>query len=321
MKDGRITVIQSDDLLRTLPIESVEGITIIGNGQMTTPCISECLKRGISIQYYSPKGSYFGKLSSTKHVNTKRQRLQVRLTEDKTFALTLSKIILQAKLNNQIVLLRRYQRNSKIHVNEEINTIKRLKDKISSGKDLPEISGYEGNAARAYFKGLNNLINVSEFKFNGRNRRPPKDPFNSLLSFGYTILLNDIYGAIESRGLNPYFAFLHQDREKHPTLSSDLIEEWRPIIVDSIAMALINGREISIENFYRDKATRGVYFTKEGLKKYILKIEKRLDTSMRYLNYIDYPVSFRRAIDMQVLQLCKAIEEKDPNLYQPVIIR
>jgi len=267
------------------------------------------------------KRSYFGKLSSTKHVNTKRQRLQVRLTEDKTFALTLSKIILQAKLNNQIVLLRRYQRNSKIHVNEEINTIKRLKDKISLGKDLPEISGYEGNAARAYFKGLNNLINVSEFKFNGRNRRPPKDPFNSLLSFGYTILMNDIYGAIESRGLNPYFAFLHQDREKHPTLSSDLIEEWRPIIVDSIAMALINGREISIENFYRDKATRGVYFTKEGLKKYILKIEKRLDTSMRYLNYIDYPVSFRRAIDMQVLQLCKAIEEKDPNLYQPVIIR
>ena len=321
MKDGRITVIQSDDLLRTLPIESVEGITIIGNGQMTTPCIGECLKRGISIQYYSSKGAYFGKLSSTKHVNTKRQRLQVRLTEDKTFALTLSKIILQAKLNNQIVLLRRYQRNSKIHVNEEINTIKRLKDKISYGKDLPEISGYEGNAARAYFKGLNNLINVSEFKFNGRNRRPPKDPFNSLLSFGYTILLNDIYGAIESRGLNPYFAFLHQDREKHPTLSSDLIEEWRPIIVDSIAMALINGREISIENFYRDKATRGVYFTKEGLKKYILKIEKRLDTSMRYLNYIDYPVSFRRAIDMQVLQLCKAIEEKDPNLYQPVIIR
>ena len=321
MKDGRITVIQSDDLLRTLPIESVEGITIIGNGQMTTPCIGECLKRGISIQYYSSKGAYFGKLSSTKHVNTKRQRLQVRLTEDKAFVLTLSKIILQAKLNNQIVLLRRYQRNSKIHVNEEINTIKRLKDKISSGKDLPEISGYEGNAARAYFKGLNNLINVSEFKFNGRNRRPPKDPFNSLLSFGYTILLNDIYGAIESRGLNPYFAFLHQDREKHPTLSSDLIEEWRPIIVDSIAMALINGREISIENFYRDKATRGVYFTKEGLKKYILKIEKRLDTSMRYLNYIDYPVSFRRAIDMQVLQLCKAIEEKDPNLYQPVIIR
>ena len=288
---------------------------------MTTPCIGECLKRGISIQYYSSKGAYFGKLSSTKHVNTKRQRLQVRLTEDKTFALTLSKIILQAKLNNQIVLLRRYQRNSKIYVDEEINTIKRLKDKISSGKDLPEISGYEGNAARAYFKGLNNLINVSEFKFNGRNRRPPKDPFNSLLSFGYTILLNDIYGAIESRGLNPYFAFLHQDREKHPTLSSDLIEEWRPIIVDSIAMALINGREISIENFYRDKATRGVYFTKEGLKKYILKIEKRLDTSMRYLNYIDYPVSFRRAIDMQVLQLCKAIEEKDPNLYQPVIIR
>ena len=321
MKDGRITVIQSDDLLRTLPIESVEGITIIGNGQITTSCIGECLKRGISIQYYSSKGAYFGKLSSTKHVNTKRQRLQVRLTEDKTFALTLSKIILQAKLNNQIVLLRRYQRNSKIHVNEEINTIKRLKDKISLGKDLPEISGYEGNAARAYFKGLNNLINVSEFKFNGRNRRPPKDPFNSLLSFGYTILLNDIYGAIESRGLNPYFAFLHQDREKHPTLSSDLIEEWRPIIVDSIAMALINGREISIENFYRDKATRGVYFTKEGLKKYILKIEKRLDTSMRYLNYIDYPVSFRRAIDMQVLQLCKAIEEKDPNLYQPVIIR
>jgi CRISPR-associated protein Cas1 len=319
--NGRIKVEYVDGLLRTLPIESVEGITIMGNAQVTTNCIGECLRRGIHIQYYSSKGLYYGKLSSTQHVNTKRQRAQITLTEDKEFSLALAKIILKAKINNQIVLLRRYRKKTNIEAEEQIRLMKILHYKVDKATTIAEATGYEGSAARAYFKGLNLVVNVPGFNFTGRNRKPPRDRFNSMLSLGYALVMNDVYGAIEGRGLNPYFGFIHQDKEKHPTLASDLMEEWRAVIVDSVVMSLINGHEIAAKNFYFDEETKGVFFDKKGLKIFLTKIEKRLNTSTKYLSYLDYSVSFRKGIDMQALQLCKAIEEKSPELYQPVLIR
>lgn len=321
VEKGRVQVKHGDGMLHSLPIEKVEGITIIGNAQVSTRCIGQCLQKGIAIQYYSSKGSYFGKLSSTQHVNTKRQKLQAKLTEDAGFAIKIAKIIITAKINNQTVLLRRYQRTAASDVSTEVAFLIALKPKISAAKNLTEILGYEGSAARAYYAGLSKLISVEEFKFNGRSRRPPKDPFNSMLSLGYAIVMNEIYGAIEGRGLNPYFGFIHQDIEKHPTLSSDLIEEWRAVIVDSLVMSLVNRYEIDIGNFYSYENTEGVFIDKDGLKVFISKIEKRLEVSTKYLTYINYPVSFRRAIDLQVLQLCKAIENNDATFYKPIAIR
>lgn len=319
--NGRIEVKERSGLLRTLPIENIDGITIMGNAQITTQCIGECLRRGISVQYYSSKGAYFGKLSSTKHVNTKRQKTQARLSDNEEFSLALSKRIIKAKINNQTVILRRYQRTSVNEVNEEINAMIYLEKKVDGATSISEVIGYEGNAARLYFKGLNILVKNPDFHFKGRNRQPPRDKFNSMLSLGYSILMNEIFGAIEGRGLNPYFGFLHQDKEKHPTLASDLMEEWRAIIVDSTVMSLVNGFEISEENFFRYENFPGVFIDKDGCNIFINKLEKRLQTTMKYIDYIDYSVSFRRAFDMQALQLCKAIEEKEPTIYQPALIR
>lgn len=321
VEGGRIQVKYSDGLLHSLPIESVEGITILGRAQITTACIGECLKRGIAVQYYSSKGAYFGKLSSTQHVNTKRQKQQVRLTENEGFALKIAKNIFNAKINNQITILRRYSRSSGVDVSEQIQAMKNSRAELENCNSISAAMGHEGYAARMYFKGLNELVTVKEFHFNGRNRRPPKDAFNSMLSLGYSLIMNDIYGAIDGRGLSPYFGFIHQDREKHPTLASDLVEEWRAVIVDSIVMSLVNGHEITIGNFYKGEETGGVFFDKEGLRIFIDKIENRLNTKVKYLTDTDYPVTFRKAIDLQVLQLCKAIEQNDAELYHPVIIR
>lgn len=130
--------------------------------------------------------------------------------------------------------------------------MKILKDKISENLTLKEIMGYEGNAAREYFCGLSKIIKP-EFSFKGRNRMPPKDPFNSLISLGYTLLLHEAYGEIENKGLSPYCGYLHSDHERHPTLASDLMEEWRAVIVDSVVLSLIQGNEISPDDFYTDK--------------------------------------------------------------------
>lgn len=142
-----------------------------------------------------------------------------------------------------------------------------------------------------------------------------------MLSLGYSILMNEVYCKIDTKGLNPYFGFMHRDAEKHPTLASDLMEEWRAIIVDSTVMSMINGHEIALDDFATRLDEPGIYLQKKGLKKYLNKLEKKLQTSVKYLSYVDYSVSFRKAIQLQVNQLAKAIEMEDVNIYEPVRIR
>jgi CRISPR-associated protein Cas1 len=211
-------------------------------------------------------------------------------------------------------------KSSPIEAKEDLAILYAAEKKSDAAMTIEELMGYEGIAAKSYFRVLSQLV-VPTFRFNGRNRRPPKDPFNAMLSLGYSILLNNVYGAIETRGLNPYFGFFHRDREKHPTLASDLMEEWRAIIVDSTVMSLVNGYEIARTNFNKAKDGPGIFIDKPGMKIFLNKLERKFMADNKYLPYIDYAVSFRRAIDMQVVELSKAIDETDPTLYSPIIIR
>lgn len=313
------TVKQKDGAKRLLPIESLDGITIMGQSQMTTQCSEECMKRGIPVSYFSKGGKYFGRLISTGHINVERQRKQCTLY-DTDFAATLAMKILSAKIRNQSVVLRRYEKSKGIHLEEEQKMLTICRNKILTCTRIEEMIGYEGQAAKYYFRGLASVIE-DDFTFQGRNRRPPKDEFNSMISLGYSILMNEVYCKIEMKGLNPYFGFIHRDAEKHPTLASDMMEEWRAIIVDATVMSMINGHEILKNHFYFNMDEPGCYLTKDGLKIYLNKLERKLQTEVRYLKYIDYAVSFRRGIFLQMESLAKAIEEGDANLYEPIIIR
>ena len=137
----------------------------------------------------------------------------------------------------------------------------------------------------------------------------------------YSILMNEVYCKIEMKGLNPYFGFIHRDAEKHPTLASDMMEEWRAVIVDATAMSMINGHEIQKEHFNFSMDEPGCYLTRDGLKIYLNKLERKFQTEVRYLKYVDYAVSFRRGIFLQMEHLAKAIEEGNANLYEPITIR
>ncbi len=180
--------------------------------------------------------------------------------------------------------------------------------------------GYEGQGAKAYFEGLSRVIDP-EFSFHGRNKRPPRDEFNSMISLGYSVIMNELYGKIEAKGLNPYFGFLHRDHENHPTLASDMMEEWRAVIVDATVMSMINGHEIHKDDFENNTDEPGCYLTRNGIKLYLKKLEKKLQTDVRYLNYIDYAVSFRRGIALQMDLLVQAIESGEASVYKPIEIR
>lgn len=207
--------------------------------------------------------------------------------------------ILCAKIKNQSVVLRRYEKSRGINLEEEQKMLTICKNKIMTCNRIEEMIGFEGQAAKYYFKGLAACID-KEFSFQGRSRRPPRDEFNSMISLGYSILMNEVYCKIEMKGLNPYFGFIHRDAEKHPTLASDMMEEWRAVIVDATAMSMINGHEIQKEHFNFSMDEPGCYLTRDGLKIYLNKLERKFQTEVRYLKYVDYAVSFRRGIFLQV---------------------
>ena len=318
--ENRFQVKYKNGMLRSIPAEILEVIEVFGKIQISTQCVEECLKRGINVIYYSTNGAYFGRLISTSHVNVGRQRKQAELGRNETFKLNFAKKIIDAKIKNQIVILRRYARTGGKDITRAVNEMQYMHRKLMDAKQIDAVMGHEGYAAKIYFETLGKLINP-DFAFNSRTRRPPRDPFNSLISLGYSIILNEIYGKLEAKGLNPYFGLMHKDREKHPALASDLMEEWRAVLIDSTALSLLNGHELSKEDFYIDEDNPGVYLTKEGFKVYIGKLENKFRTKNKYLSYIDYSVNFRRAMDLQVNQLVKAIEEENVDSYKPIIIR
>ena len=320
VKGGHFIVECQDGSERLVPKETLESIVIFGNVYLTVPCIKECLERGIAVSMFSTKGKYFGRIESTNHVNAKRLKQQVYLSDQEEMRVQFSKKIILNKIHNQRVLLTRYQRSTGKNIQEYIQAIKIHENKISLCTNIEQIMGYVGNAARQYFAALSKMIK-EDFKFSGRNKRPPRDAFNSMISLGYTILMYEIMGEIENRGITPYIGFMHKDIERHPTLASDLLEEWRAVIVDATVMSMIQGNEISINEFSKDEETGAVIISKNGVNLFIKKLEKKLQSNMNYLEYLEHPVSFRRAIWWQVSKIVKCIDNGNFDDYMPIRIR
>ena len=304
-----------------IPFEKVSGILIIGNIQLSTQLIKACLKKGVVVTFLSKYGEFYGKLHSTKHQHIERQRKQFVLSEEEDFSLALSKRFVKGKLRNQQVLLRRLFReaecqtdvNSTIMCNMDI-----YEHKIDEASTKDELRGYEGIAARTYFNGLSNAVS-EEFHFHSRNRMPPKDPVNSLLSFGYTILMYEIYAAIEQNGLHPYCGFYHSDALHHPTLASDLMEEWRPVIVDSLVTSLLHTKKLTMDHFYAVADKDGVYITDEGIKTFVQGFENKMTTTTVYQEKIG--ITYREALEKQAGNLWQAMRESLPDTYMPFLLR
>lgn len=322
LKDNRLIIKKSGDTLKEISLEKVDNIVLIGNITITSPLSIELLEREIPVSWLSYTGKFYGRLEPTTRVNIARQREQFRLSDNREFSLEMAKIFIIGKVKNCQVVLRRYNRNFNYEsVQANIEELKKYVIKISEAETVEELLGYEGNCAKLYFQSLGEMVR-EEFHFDKRTRRPPKDKFNCLLSLGYTLLLYEIYTAVVNKGLHPYCSFLHKIRNGHPALASDLIEEWRATIVDSLVMNLVQTKVITEEHFLpRNDENGGIFLTRDGLKIFIRKFEERLKQHNSYLTYVDYPMTFRESLQFQVGSLVKAIENEDSSIYRAVIIR
>ncbi len=320
VEGGRFIIRQKDELVRTIPKESVEAIFIFGNTSVSVPCMKELLYKRIPTCFFSSNGSYYGRLISTQGDNVPLMKKQFSLFEEEAFVMEMSKKISISKINNQYILLKRYLGMGREDHERDLHIMKGVQDKIQRSQSVAEIMGYEGMAARMYFNILGEIMRP-EFAFKGRNRRPPKDPFNSLISLGYTLIMYEIMAKLEVTGLNPYCGILHSDRAGSPALASDMIEEWRAVLADSTALSLLQGGELKYDDFETDEDGKGVFLTKSGMRTFLNKFEKKLNTSMKYLDYDNKDYSFRQAISVQCKQMVECVKQRNAELYHPIRIR
>lgn len=295
-------------------IREVERILVFGNVQLTTQVMTSCLEAGIMVVFLTQLGDYKGHLSSAEGVGMTAMLAQFRRSEDEVFRLETARAVVVGKVMNGIQLLRRLNWKQKLApVGEIINGLLQDVEAAKGAADVNALRGHEGAAAARYFRGLNLLITNPGFTFSGRNRRPPLDPVNALLSFGYTLLHNHVLSLILAEGLSPYFGNLHGSERKQVFLAFDLIEEFRAPIVDALVMRLINRKSLRPTDFTWPNDKGGVYCTGSGRRLFLKRFEDQMSLPVGHPD-VAGKVSHRRILQLQVQRYKKSLT--DGALYE-----
>jgi CRISPR-associated protein Cas1 len=288
--------------------------------------IAFLLQEGIDTVFLSIKGKYRGRLISQFGKNIVLRQMQFRKFDSEEFNLKLARKYVEGKLKNYRTILRRHNRDlNNSEIEKSIHQIRYLADNLEKGENLDSVRGYEGKGSEGYFRSFKYLIKSGEFTFDTRNRRPPKDPVNALLSFGYTLLVNTVQTQVNITGLDPYLGSLHAVDYGRPSLVLDLMEEFRPLIVDAMILRLLNKGIIKLRDFHfadeeelLDEGTYPVTLNHDGMKTFILHYEKQLDTQIIY-PFTGNRLTFRQIILEQARKLVRHI--KDEELYSSFLIR
>ena len=232
---------------------------------------------------------------------------------DDDFQAELARTLVQGKINNGRALILRYQRNyPDADFSSELQVIDTALSKLPAQKTVNSIMGSEGTATAAYFNAFGKMFR-KEFRFDKRTRRPPKDPVNALLSFGYTLLTNEIFSMVSAHGLDPYIGYLHGLSYGRPSLALDVVEEFRHPFIDRFTLSLFNNEVFAADDF-RPVENKGIYLTKPALKTYFEHYERRVREPFKLPN-TDEEVNFRHLFKQQVQKLSRSILTKES--YEP----
>ena len=253
-KDGlNVVVSVNQKEVFRIPILNIEGIVTFGYMGASPGLMKLCVDNQVSLCFLSPAGRFLSRVQGPTKGNVLLRIKQYKLSEDKIFSLHISKLFIAGKIQNYRNILRRFIRDNgeNIKVENAAKSLVHSKNLIFRTETFDQLRGIEGDAANSYFGVFDNLIlhQKADFIFKGRNRRPPKDAVNAMLSFVYTLIANDVSAALETIGLDPYVGFLHTLRPGRTSLALDVMEELRAYLGDRLVLSLINKRQITIKDF------------------------------------------------------------------------
>ena len=318
LSGSQYLITQNDEVKLAIPAAKLEGLVLFDRVQITSQALIAMLRQGVFVTWLSGTGDYVGRLESPHFVNVSKQKRQIMLSDNINFNLHLAKKIVFAKMYNSGAVLYRYNRERNIPlVVKNYNIIKAMRNKLATETDIAKVRGYEGYVAKLYFEALGQLVPLT-FAFKGRSKKPPRDPFNSMLSLGYTLLQYELQTIIVQQGLHPYFPFYHVARSDYPALAYDLIEEWRAPLIDALVLSMIVKKEIVATDFDKPCKNGAVFLSYEGRKKFIAAYDKKMLTMNKYAgsNY-----SYRHTLNWQVSNLVKCLEIGSAEEYQAILIR
>ena len=306
---GQLEVKQKGQVLQKVRLMEISHLALFGNVQVTAQAVQELCDRHIPICYFSYGGWFRGITNGMGHKNVELRCRQYLGAMTPEAALSISRRMVFGKIKNSRTLMRRNHREPPPSILTELN---RLADRALTAPSLETLLGIEGAAARTYFSEFRGMVkNESlDFDFRGRNRRPPRDPVNAVLSFLYAMLIKQATITALTVGFDPYLGFYHQPRYGRPALALDLVEEFRPLIADSVCLTLINNGELGPEHFI----TRGdaTALTQNGRRRVIEGYERRMDTLVTHPLF-GYPVSYRRVLEMQAPLLSRNLLGELPD--------
>jgi len=291
-----------DKVVSHARIGEVSQLVVLGNVYVTTPCLQELMSRGIPITWMSYGGWFMGHSVGTGHKNVELRTAQFRASFDEARCLRIAKGLVEAKILNARTLLRRNWRQEE-KPEALLDAMKEYARDTRRARALAELLGIEGNAAARYFGAFANLIKPGDtaseefkFDFTARNRRPPTDPVNALLSFSYALLARAFTVTLAAVGFDPYRGYYHQPRYGRPALALDLMEPFRPLIADSAVIMAINNGEVRPTDFIR--SGRAVALTPDGRKRFIAGFERRMSQEITHPVF-GYKASYRRLVEIQ----------------------
>ncbi|NPB09359.1 MAG: CRISPR-associated endonuclease Cas1 [Thermodesulfobacteria bacterium] len=319
----RLQLVKEKGPLREFRLDDLERIFVFGRVHFTAQAIHGILKHDVEVHFLTVSGRYLGRLTPPRGKNIELRLSQFRAFEDEKRRLDLAKAFVRGKIENQRAFLRR--QNKKLKDEALARAILTLKGKLrdlEAAEDLDALRGVEGQAAHVYFEVFGRLFQVKGLHFPGRIKRPPPDPVNALLSLGYTLLVSLINGFAEASGLDPYLGYLHAPDYGRPSLVLDLMEEWRPVVVDPLVVRLFNWGAIRPEDFTEepwdeDEDFSSCRLTPEGLRKFLDHYHRRLDEEVHYPP-LDKKFALRDVVRHQVWHLCRVLKGQEPE-YQPFL--
>ncbi|MGH9466791.1 MAG: CRISPR-associated endonuclease Cas4g/Cas1g [Terriglobales bacterium] len=298
--DQIVVSVKGQDLTR-LPGRQVRAIYLYGAVQLTAQAAETCLELGIDVARFSPAGRFLGLLRGLPASGVDARRGQYRLFDLPGVRLRLAAECIRAKIHNQRVLLMR----NGAAPEAALRALAELRDAAPKVPDLGALLGIEGAAAAIYFAEFASMLKQHwAFDWHGRNRRPPRDPVNATLSLGYSMLAKELTGTCYAVGLDPFLGFFHQPRYGRPALALDLMEEFRPLLADSVAISLANRGELGPEDFIASAS--GTFLNDRGRHAFWDAWFRRLDTEVSHPEF-NYKMPYRRMLEVQARQLWRFV--------------
>lgn len=306
-----LQVKERDALVQEIRMNEICQLNLMGNIQVSTQAVQALCEEEIPVCWFSMGGWFYGITTGLSTKNVFLRQRQFAMAAEVWFCRRVARALVAGKIRNQRTFLLRN------HVEPEAAALQEMKDmagRAEESNSMEELLGLEGNAARVYFGAFQGLIKAEgdeqaprmyRMDFAGRNRRPPRDAVNALLSLGYSLLSKDLTIACYAAGFDPMMGFYHQPRFGRPALALDLMEPFRPLVVDSAVVTAINTKMVTARDFV--SAGEAVSLTTEGRKGFYRAYELRMDTLVTHPIF-GYRVSYRRLLEVQVRLLAKVLE-------------